>query len=79
MTNNYTSARLSLRPVAENSDVLADVILGHITQVGQGPFQVTALGEAAVKALGGGHQGVNQSHSAVKCLHSRPIVGVPLE
>lgn len=78
MTNNYTSARLSFRPVAENRDVLADVILGHITRVGQGPFQVTTLGEAAVKALGGGHQGVNQSHSAVKDLPYL-IVDIPIE
>lgn len=79
MKNSYTSARLPLKLVAGNSDVLADVMLGHITRVGQGPFQVTALGEAAVKALGGGHQGVNQSHSAVKDLPSRMIFGAILE
>ena len=76
MKNRYTSARLPLRSVAENGDVLVEVVLGYITRKRQGAFEMTPLGEATVKALGGGHQGVNQSHSAVKDLPSRPIVGV---
>ncbi len=68
MKNSHTSARLPLSPVAENSDVLAEVVLGHTKRKGRGAFEMTPLGEATVKALGGGHQGVNQSHSAIKDL-----------
>lgn len=37
--NNNTTATQPLRPVAENSEVLRQVIDGEITRSGQGPFE----------------------------------------
>jgi len=37
--NNQTTAEQPLQPVAENSEVLAQQVLGTITRVDKGPFE----------------------------------------
>lgn len=40
--NNQTTAKQPLQPVAENSEVLKQQVLGTIARVGNGPFESAA-------------------------------------